>query len=455
MERKHTALTGLTRRRVLGGTAAAFGATALGACGAGGGQPAAGSDASKTKQPVTLQWQSSTASGDQTRQKNWDLLLDRFQERNPHITVQRAYLAAGEHYDKVVVGLAGGSMPDLFNSISTRVPSWGAKGVSLRLDDIVKRSKFDVSDFSKPSIEASSYKDRLIFLPQQDSFYILLYNKDMFDRAGVAYPGTTLKWDDIPVIAKKMTRDTNNDGKLDEWGYYAPSADKQWITALWINGAHYMDEKATRSLIDRPEATAAVQSYVDLWARHQVAPAPTDMTQSANAAWVTGKLGMYMQLNSYFGQFREQAQFKWDVALLPEGKGGRGTPREISPFGIGSITKHPDAAWQVLDHMTSLETQKHYSTAMGQWPTRKAAQDDYIKTYPKDQPPAGVSAVLEMDRKNYARFWPVAATWIEIGAEWNSAMAPVYKGESTVAQAHQQLKPKFDNLLAEHQRIVG
>ena len=107
------------RRRVLaaGGTAAL-----LAACAPGGSQQAGG-DASKTKAPVTLQWQSSIASGDQTRQKNWDLLLDRFQEKNPHVTVQRAYLPLGDHYDKMIVGLAGGSMPDLFSSIVTRVQS--------------------------------------------------------------------------------------------------------------------------------------------------------------------------------------------------------------------------------------------------------------------------------------------------------------------------------------------
>jgi multiple sugar transport system substrate-binding protein len=427
---------------------------ALAAC-APGGSTGSGPDASKSKQPVTLQWQSSIASGDQTRQKNWDLLLDRFQERNPHITVQRAYLGSSEHYDKVVVGAAGGSMPDLFSGIVTRVQSWGAKGIALPLDDIVKRTKFDLSDFTQQSIDSSKYKGKLIMLPQQDSFYVLMVNVDMFNRAGVPLPGTTLKWDDIPTVAKKLTRDTNGDGKLDEWGFYAPTGDKQWISALWINGADYMDEKATKSTIDSPASTAAIQSYVDLWLRHQVAPAPTDMTPTANAAWLTGKLGMYMQLNQYFAQFREQSQFKWDIALLPEGKGGRGTPRETYPFGIGAITKAPDAAWQVLDYMTSSEVQKHYNTAQGQWPTRKSAQDDYIKSYPKDQAPANLNAVLEMDRKNYARLWPVTTTWIEIQTEWANAMAPVYKGEQTVAQAHTALKPKFDALIQEHQRIVG
>lgn len=446
----------LTRRRVLG-TGAALGAAALtaltAACAAGGGQPAAG-DAGKSKQAVTLQWQSSTAAGDQTRQKNWDLLLDRFQERNPHVTVQRAYLPSGEHYDKVVVGLAGGSMPDLFSNIVTRVPSWANKGVTLKLDDLIKRSKFDLSDFTAQSIESCTFKGKLNFLPQQDSFYILLVNRDLFEKNGVPLPGSTLKWDDLPSVGKKLTQDTNGDGKPDEWGFYAPSGDKQWISALWINGATYMDEKATRSTLDRPEAVAAVQSYVDLWARHQVAPAPTDMTQSANAAWTTGRLGMYMQLNQYFGQFREQAQFKWDVALLPEGKGGRGTPRETYPFGIGAITKAPDAAWQVLEYMTSSEVQKHYNAATGQWPTRKSAQDDYIKTYPQGQPPAGLTAVLEMERRNHARVWPVATTWIEIATEWSNAMAPVYRGEVNVQQAHQALKPKFDALLDEHQRLT-
>jgi len=281
-----------------------------------------------------------------------------------------------------------------------------------------------------------------------------LVNKDLFEKNGVPLPGTTLKWDDIPTVAKKLTKDANGDGKLDEWGFYAPSGDKQWISALWINGATYMDEKATKSTLDQPAAIGAVQSYVDLWQRHQVAPAPTDLTQTAIAAWTTGKLGMYMQLNQYFGQLRNQSQFKWDVALLPEGKGGRGTPRETYPFGIGTLTKAPDAAWQVLDYMTSSEVQKHYNVATGQWPTRKSAQDDYIKSYPQGQPPAGLSAVLEMERKNHARVWPVATTWIEIAADWAAAMAPVYTGQATVAQAHQQLKPKFDAYLEEHQRLI-
>jgi hypothetical protein len=37
---------------------------------------------------------------------------------------------------------------------------------------------------------------------------------------------------------------------------------------------------------------------------------------------------------------------------------------------------------------------------------------------------------------------------------WSGAMAPVYRGEMNVSQAHAALKLKFDALLQEHQRIV-
>jgi hypothetical protein len=50
--------------------------------------------------------------------------------------------------------------------------------------------------------------------------------------------------------------------------------------------------------------------------------------------------------------------------------------------------------------------------------------------------------------------WPVTTTWIEISTEWSNAMNPVYKGELNAQQAHQQLKPKFDALLDEHQRLI-
>ena len=59
-----------------------------------------------------------------------------------------------------------------------------------------------------------------------------------------------------------------------------------------------------------------------------------------------------------------------------------------------------------------------------------------------------------MDRKTYAKVWPVTTTWIEISNEWSNAMNSVYAGQMNVQQAHQQLKPKFDALLDEHQRLI-
>ncbi len=49
---------------------------------------------------------------------------------------------------------------------------------------------------------------------------VLYYNKDMFDKAQLAYPNDKWTWDDFLSAAKKLTLDTNGDGKTDQWGFW-------------------------------------------------------------------------------------------------------------------------------------------------------------------------------------------------------------------------------------------
>jgi multiple sugar transport system substrate-binding protein len=47
---------------------------------------------------------------------------------------------------------------------------------------------------------------------------VLLYNKDLFDKAGIPYPNNNWKWEDLRNAAKKLTKNNNGDGKTYQWG---------------------------------------------------------------------------------------------------------------------------------------------------------------------------------------------------------------------------------------------
>ena len=52
-------------------------------------------------------------------------------------------------------------------------------------------------------------------MPLYGLAYGLFYNKKLFEKAGLQPPKT---WSEFVDTAKKLTKDTNGDGKIDQWG---------------------------------------------------------------------------------------------------------------------------------------------------------------------------------------------------------------------------------------------
>jgi multiple sugar transport system substrate-binding protein len=95
-----------------------------------------------------------------------------------------------------------------------------------------------MDDFQPAAVEAGSYQGRLYsiirdFYPGPAMFY---YNKDLFDKAGIAYPTFDWNWDKMREAANALTLDTNGDGKLDQWGLAFEVWIVTWLHWIWSNG---------------------------------------------------------------------------------------------------------------------------------------------------------------------------------------------------------------------------
>ena len=72
------------------------------------------------------------------------------------------------------------------------------------LDDMVKESGIDMAPY-QGSDEGIRIGDQLYGLPFRNDYYVLYYNKTLFDKAGVEYPKHDMTWDEYRELAKKMT----------------------------------------------------------------------------------------------------------------------------------------------------------------------------------------------------------------------------------------------------------
>ena len=87
----------------------------------------------------------------------------------------------------------------------------------------------------------------------------------MFDAAGIPYPDETWDWDKLVEVGKQLTKDTDGDGTVDQWGLYTETTDMEnaWSSFVWQAGGDILNADGTA-----PRSTSPRRG------RHPVPPGP-------------------------------------------------------------------------------------------------------------------------------------------------------------------------------------
>jgi multiple sugar transport system substrate-binding protein len=179
-------------------------------------------------------------------------VVDEFNKENDSITVNLNLIntANDEYANKILVMLSGGADLDLYaiNGIDL-LSLYTSKEALVDLTDRIKSSNINLAAYG-PSFQdtATLEKGKYFALPYRSSAYALFYNKDIFDKEGVAYP-TQMTWDAYAKLALSLTK---RDGTTTtQWGGYFPD----WLTATLSTlqrGSNILDDNldATKEWIE-------------------------------------------------------------------------------------------------------------------------------------------------------------------------------------------------------------
>ena len=96
------------------------------------------------------------------------------------------------------------SAADVYGTAIETFQAFAARGLFIPLDDYVKAHS-DFSDFAPSLFEQSSFKGNIYYIPISWNNIMINYNRDLFDKAGVAYPKEGWTWDDFRETAKALT----------------------------------------------------------------------------------------------------------------------------------------------------------------------------------------------------------------------------------------------------------
>jgi multiple sugar transport system substrate-binding protein len=309
--------------------------------------------------------------------RDFQILVDKFMESHPGIKVKTEFLPWGAYWEKLKTSILSGDAADVISLSQKQASPYITKGAFLPLNTLEGASA-RLEEMQPGTKESVVFKDNICAMPVGLGVRAMIYNKALFDEAGVPYLSTTepLTWDEFIEIGKKLTKKDEN-GEVVQ---YAAHFFKQemWEAFVVQMGGRLMDNyiKPTEMLINSPEGIAGLTLMMDLINEQIIPPHSGEWAGpwgTPDSAIVTGKVAI-MHTGPWGLGPVEDAGIDYATAPLPMGK-ERANRGYINSLAIYRDSKKADAAWTFIEWMTSVKGQLEF-TKTGDLPANKNAMEE-------------------------------------------------------------------------------
>ena len=360
-------------------------------------------------------------------------LIKKFESTHPNIKVRLQNESGGSQgaMSKLQTMIAAKEGPDVMAIHGAFFVPLAAKGALMDLGPLSEtHSDLKLDDFSSKILDICRHEGKLYSLPRYTAVYTLFYNKTLFDEAKIAYPGTKGEWtwDAYLKAAQALTKDSDGDGKTDQWGCVIDFWGSRIYPWLWANGGALLNPERTKCILDSPASVEALQFVYDLRYKHKVAAASDNSEQnSALTAFTQGHIGMYMTGPWDIQLLREAKGLQWDVAALPKKK-TQATLLGTENYGIWSGSKHPEQAFELFQFLLSPESQTLMAEKLEKMPSRMSVLNG---AYSQAKTDYNRKAFVEA--LGYARQAENIPEWSQVKDLIQTQLDLIWVGKKTVA----------------------
>lgn len=313
----------------------------------------------ETKGPVTIKF------------STWDYELDpglvnlvnQFQKDHPDIKIEVVEIDSSSYTQKLSIMLNGGSDVDVIMiKDADTTKSLFDKGQLTDLRSYVQKDNIDLAAFNGLTKNFTMPDGSLVGLPIRSDWYIMYYNKDIFDKAGVPYPSNDWTWKEFEETAKKLT---SGSGQTKTYGAHIHT----WQACVqnWgvQDGKHTIMDKEYSFF--KPYYEMVLRMQNDDKSIMDYATLKTGNIHYSSP-FLKGQIGM-MPMGTWFMRTiigkknTGESTINWGIATLPHAEDvPQGyTVGSATPIAINAASKKKDAAWEFIKFVTSEEGTAQYA----------------------------------------------------------------------------------------------
>lgn len=356
--------------------------TVLAGCGSGNAQPAADAPAvqeSAAEKPaaqetpkqeeaapeepaaeaITLKW----AIWDKDTTPYWNAIKDNYEAANPNVTIEMTDLGSQDYMTVLATELSGSGSD--FDVVTIKdVPGYAtlvSKNTLEPLDSYISAAGIDLSQYGgvdkQVTVNGSLYE-----LPFRNDFWVVFYNKDIFDAAGVDYPTNDMTFEEYDALARKVA-DPTFGAQIYGTHYHT------WRSAVQLFGVldgkhtildgNYDFLKPYYEMVLNEEDDTICRNYADLSAEglhYSAAFSGGDVAMLNMGSWFIST--MISKLEE--GEYDSSLCGNWGLVKYPHEQGVEpgSTLGTITGLSVTSVSDQKDAAFEFVKWVSGAEGAK-------------------------------------------------------------------------------------------------
>ena len=317
--------------------------------------------------------------------KALETIIDKFNQTHPNIKVK--YLSTSDydnHHNKLLTAISGGNPPDVSVVSSDYLPEWVHNGALVTLDGFIKSSKFSTKDFYPLSLKLGTIGGKIYALALNQDTYALLWNKDLFKKAGLdpEKPPKTIA--ELDKMAEKLTiKDAK--GQVKQLGFLPDWPWSHFPMVAWAFGGSFYDEKSKKITCNQANVVKALEWEAGYYKKYGLKELNAFKSglgeyQTAGYAFYTGQVAMVIEgeWQPAFIKLYAPKGFSWGAApfpgVTPDLTGH--TQSTATAMAIPKGSKNQKEAWEFIQWMERPENAGAFDAAISNVPPFRSLGKD-------------------------------------------------------------------------------
>ncbi len=307
-------------------------------------------------------------------------MVDEYEAANPGVEVEIISLPWGQAFEKFATMVAGGDSPDVVEMPDRWLALYAGADKLLDLEDHIAQWDHGKT-LTQKTLDMGRYAGGKAYtIPYGFYLRAMFYNRKLLQQAGVDGPPKTMQ-----EFMDASAKVSELDGK---YGYClrgGPGGLNGWIMfAATMNGSNEFFTEDGKSRLNEPDSVAGIQFLIDMY---QKGYAPKDAVSwgfnEIVAGFYSGTCAFLDQDPDALIAIAERMDAEdFAVAPMPVGPAGKAFPTiGYAGWSIFKDTEHADAAWELVAHLSSPESNATWSKRVGVIPIHQGAdQDPHFQT---------------------------------------------------------------------------